>query len=642
MREWLEADGLGGFASGTVAGIRTRRYHALLLTATTPPTGRIVLVNGFDAWVETPAGRFAISSQQYGPDVDAPGRDGRASSPSSSSRGRAGPSRSRTGRGSRRRSSCRRDSSAVAVSWKAARGDGGGDADGAALPVRPRLPLAPPRESGLPIRRGRRSRGALRFTRTRRALGRRALERRLQPTPDWYRNFLYAEERARGLDFYRRPRVARRLPLRPLRGEAVCSSRRRGTKRRSAGAAPTRARGAALRRAPPPRARSPPARSRRRRLHRAARRRARRSSPGYPWFTDWGRDTFIALRGLCLATGRLDEARQILVEWAGAVSEGMLPNLFPDTASEPEYNSVDASLWYVVAVYDYFEAMAAASAPASRSSVRAAPGRRRSDPRRATLRERGTGSAPTPTACSRPGEPGVQLTWMDAKVGDWVVTPRIGKPVEVQALWINALWIAGAFSERWRELHDRALASFDERFWNEAGGCLYDVVDCDHAAGTVDATFRPNQIFAVGGLPFALLEGERARRVVDAVEAALRRRSDCGRSRRTTRPTPDGTRAARCSATAPTTRERSGRGWRVRSSRRGCGCGAVRPRRGRGPRAVPRAAPRPPRRGGPRPRLRDRRRRRAAHAARLPLPGLVRGRAAAHRPGHPGQIGGQV
>jgi glycogen debranching enzyme len=101
------------------------------------------------------------------------------------------------------------------------------------------------------------------------------------------------------------------------------------------------------------------------------------------------------------------------------------------------------------------------------------------------------------------------------------VTPRIGKPVEVQALWLNALWIAGAFSDKWRELHDRGLASFQERFWNEAAGCLYDVVDPDHAPGTVDAAFRPNQIFAVGGLPFALLEGERARRVVDAVESRL-------------------------------------------------------------------------------------------------------------------------
>src|SRR5439155_255964 len=119
------------------------------------------------------------------------------------------------------------------------------------------------------------------------------------------------------------------------------------------------------------------------------------------------------------------------------------------------------------------------------------------------------------------GEPGVQLTWMDAKVGDWVVTPRIGKPVEVQALWLNALRIGSELSERWAELYARARPAFAARFWDEARGHLADVVDVDHRPGTVDATFRPNQILAVGGLPFAVLEGERARRIVDAVEARL-------------------------------------------------------------------------------------------------------------------------
>jgi glycogen debranching enzyme len=119
------------------------------------------------------------------------------------------------------------------------------------------------------------------------------------------------------------------------------------------------------------------------------------------------------------------------------------------------------------------------------------------------------------------GEPGVQLTWMDAKVGDWVVTPRIGKPVEVQALWLNALQVGGRFSERWQAQVARGHASFTTRFWNDAAGGLYDVVDCDHRPGTVDAAFRPNQIFAVGGLPLALMEGERARRLVDTVAARL-------------------------------------------------------------------------------------------------------------------------
>jgi predicted glycogen debranching enzyme len=241
---------------------------------------------------------------------------------------------------------------------------------------------------------------------------------------------------------------------------------------------------------------------------------------GYPWFTDWGRDTFIALRGLCLATGRLDAAHDILVAWSSCVSEGMLPNRFPDSGDTPEFNSVDASLWYVVAVYDFFgaadrtgyvvsqqssdslwsavEAIVSGYAGGTRYSIRA--------------------DADGLLAC---GVPGVQLTWMDAKVGDWVVTPRIGKPVEVQALWLNALWIANSRSNRWDDLLQRGQKSFLERFWDEERGYLADVVDVDHLRDTVDALFRPNQILAVGGLPLQIVTGEMAQRIADEVEARL-------------------------------------------------------------------------------------------------------------------------
>jgi predicted glycogen debranching enzyme len=118
------------------------------------------------------------------------------------------------------------------------------------------------------------------------------------------------------------------------------------------------------------------------------------------------------------------------------------------------------------------------------------------------------------------GQTGVQLTWMDAKIGDRVVTPRIGKPVEVQALWLNALKIGGARSARWRDIFQRGAATFEQRFWCESG-YLYDVVDCDHQEGAVDTSFRPNQIFAVGGLPYRVLQGPHAREVVEAVEQRL-------------------------------------------------------------------------------------------------------------------------
>src|SRR5437773_2627744 len=116
------------------------------------------------------------------------------------------------------------------------------------------------------------------------------------------------------------------------------------------------------------------------------------------------------------------------------------------------------------------------------------------------------------------GERGAQLTWMDSKVGEWVVTPRAGKPIEIQALWLNALKIASQFAPQWAETFNRGLKSFRDKFWNEKAGCLYDVIDANHRAGEVDAAFRPNQIFAVGGLPFQLLDGERAERIVSLVE----------------------------------------------------------------------------------------------------------------------------
>jgi predicted glycogen debranching enzyme len=240
---------------------------------------------------------------------------------------------------------------------------------------------------------------------------------------------------------------------------------------------------------------------------------------GYPWFADWGRDTFIALRGLCLATGRLEDARDILLAWAGSVSEGMLPNRFPDNGEQPEYNSVDASLWFIVAVNELLQA-------ANGSGIVSAKQKRALQNAIEQILEgysRGTRfgirmDADGLLAC---GVPGVQLTWMDAKVGDWVVTPRIGKPVEIQALWLNALKIAGQFSHGWEKHFDRGLKSFRERFWNDAGGFLFDVADANHQAGKNDASFRPNQIFAVGGLPFQLFESSQAERIVSAVEEKL-------------------------------------------------------------------------------------------------------------------------
>src|SRR5262249_1683009 len=178
---------------------------------------------------------------------------------------------------------------------------------------------------------------------------------------------------------------------------------------------------------------------------------------GYPWFTDWGRDTFIAIRGLCLATERLTDARDILVEWAGTVSEGMLPNRFPDRGDAPEFNSVDASLWYVIAASELL-----AAAAGDRQTLTA----EHRDALEAAIRAIVAGYAAGTRFDIRmdrdgllsAGVPGVQLTWMDARVGDRVITPRIGKPVEIQALWLNALAISSKLDGRWSDPFTRGRA----------------------------------------------------------------------------------------------------------------------------------------------------------------------------------------
>lgn len=241
---------------------------------------------------------------------------------------------------------------------------------------------------------------------------------------------------------------------------------------------------------------------------------------GYPWFQDWGRDTFISIRGLCISTGRLDEALHILRAWAPFVSRGILPNRFPENGGEPEYNSVDAALWFVIAAGHLFDAFWRRGTTLPNSDVQRF---------RVAIEDillgfsEGTlhGIRLDSDGLVAAGEPGVQLTWMDAKIGDRVITPRIGKAVEINALWLNALRIARYFSRRFDDVLARGLESFNSKFWNEADQCLYDVIDEDHQPGQVDRSFRPNQIFAAGGLPLTILEPARAKKVVDAVEKKL-------------------------------------------------------------------------------------------------------------------------
>jgi predicted glycogen debranching enzyme len=232
---------------------------------------------------------------------------------------------------------------------------------------------------------------------------------------------------------------------------------------------------------------------------------------GYPWFEDWGRDTMISLPGLALATGRPDAAKRVLATFARFIDRGMLPNRFPDGATTPEYNTADATLWYIEAVRSYHaatgdDAFLAQMYPVLVDII----GWHRKGTRY------GIGQDPA-DGLLHAGEAGVQLTWMDAKVGDWVVTPRIGKPVEINALWHNALRAMALFARRlkrpageWETEAARVAVGFD-RFWNEAEGGCFDVLEGPSGS---DASVRPNQIFAVS-LPASPLSPERQRGVVE-------------------------------------------------------------------------------------------------------------------------------
>ena len=618
--EWLEADGFGGFASGTVGGPRTRRYHALLLTATKPPTVRVLLVNGVDVFVEGPAGRVALSSQRYAPDVVAPDGMSRL----------AGFSRDPwpqwrwnlpDGIGIEHELFVDPRSCATVLRWRRRAGTGA-----CRLTLRPFL-------SGRDFGALHYANPAFRFDAA--TAGGNVAWRPYpeQPAvtaltngsyehdPEWYRDFLYTEERDRGYNdtedlgspgvfsFDLATGHDAVMVLRTgddLAGDAVSLA--------ATLSASERARRSA---APTPLARSALS-------YRVARGKGSTIMAGFPWFSDWGRDTFISMRGLVLATGDLAAAEAILLAWADMVSEGMLPNRFPDRGVEPEYNAADASLWYVVVVHEFLDARAAAGRPAGETL-----GGRLRRACESILEGYSVGTrfgiATDSDGLVRAGTSGVQVTWMDAKTGDYVVTPRIGKPVEIQALWINALHIAGTrWNDRWRAVETKARASFAARFIRPDGAGLCDVVDVDHAPGTVDAKVRPNQIFAVGGLPFPILSGDAARSVVEVVERHLL--------------TPLGLRTLAPDDPAYQGHYRGGlveRRRRLSSGdclalahgtfRRGLARGPRRDRggKGRGAPALPAAAAGPCRAGRPRPRLGGRRRRPASHPRRLPVPGLV-------------------
>jgi predicted glycogen debranching enzyme len=525
-REWWIANGLGGYAGGTIAGSLTRRYHGLLIAPVASPLGRRLILTKADATLIDGAHAWPLFTNRW---------KGGAISPA----------------GHVRIGSFHLDHS-VPV-WSYEFGDRqieariwmepGAHTSYAAWRLQPR---ADPPDDGFSLRvillaNDRDHHGATPvggfdpeirvdgeslvvtaaglFSLTIRAPGGDIVRRR-----DWYRDFELAIEADRGLDPTDNHLCVGEatIPLAPGQWCGIVASLESD---------PSADLAAALRRrlehdhavvssamASSPTMRQAPAWIARLTLAADAFLFSRPlpSVPdgqsviaGYPWFGDWGRDTMISLPGLTLATGRSDIARRILRTFAGFVSQGMLPNVFPEAGTRPEYNTADASLWFFEAWRAYVDATGDIAALHEVFPVL-------SDiiewHQRGTRYGIGVDSA---DGLLKAGVAGVQLTWMDAKVGDWVVTPRIGKPVEINALWYNALRIMSAFAGRlakpdsFNAPAEGAKRSF-ARFVRADGEGLYDVIDGPNGD---DTSIRPNQIFAVS-LPHSPLSSEDRARVV--------------------------------------------------------------------------------------------------------------------------------
>jgi predicted glycogen debranching enzyme len=533
-REWLVANGLGGFACGTIAQANTRRYHGLLVASLRPPVQRVLMVAKLEVLVRYRAGVYELSSNEFADGTLAP----------------RGFELLRSFADELGLPVCTYACADALLEQRVWMGHGRNttyasfrlrDASSAAdLELRPLCTYRDYHshtQGGWSLEVTAEERGcrvsAFPGARPYRLLTDRGDFHR---EPDWYWNFFHRAEAERGLDSREdlfRPGTFR-VRLAPGEQVTLIATAEPDFEAPAAALERERKRRQAL-------LRSVPAAAPRwiERLVLAADQfivtRAGRGGEvpgttviaGYPWFSDWGRDTMIALPGLALATGRHADAAAILRTFATHVSEGMLPNRFPDGGEAAEYNTVDATLWFFHAVAAYLEATAERALlcdlyPTLRDII--------------DWHRRGTRYGIRVDARDgllHAGEAGVQLTWMDAKVGDWVVTPRIGKPVEINALWHYAL----SQMARWaRSLNDRrgasdygaaaarAAASFADAFWYPEGGYLYDVIDgpdgVTERGRRVDPSLRPNQIFAVS-LGGELLHKARARAVVDVCAREL-------------------------------------------------------------------------------------------------------------------------
>jgi len=524
-KEWLETNGIGGFASSTIIGLNTRRYHGLLTAATKPPVGRYVLLSKLEETLFIDGQAFDLSANRY-PGVVHP-------------------------QGFRYLKQFRLDpfpvftyevegieieksafmvqgENSTVIHYELKKNNHPESPKNLQLEVRPLIAFRDYHSTT-------HENGSINGTVNERPglagvspyqglptlwLAHNATE--LKKTGEWYRNFEYDAERERGLDFVEdlfNPLVLR-FDLGKVRQAAVVAS----TEEREV-AKVVEYRQVEITRRRKARMASPVEDDFAQTLAAAAdqyivsRGSEKTIIAGYHWFSDWGRDTMIALPGLTLPTGNYDVAKSILRTFARHVDQGMLPNRFPDAGETPEYNTVDATLWFFETARAYLahtkdlEFVRTALYPVFTEIIH--------------WHIKGTryGIKVDASGLLSSGEQGVQLTWMDAKVGDWVVTPRRGKPVEIQALWYNALCIMEDLArqlgdepaqKRYRSMASVASWSFNRLFWNENAGCLYDVTN----GAPPDPSVRPNQIFAVS-LPHTMLSPERAKCVVEKVREHL-------------------------------------------------------------------------------------------------------------------------
>jgi predicted glycogen debranching enzyme len=521
-REWLEANGIGGFACSTITGMSTRRYHGLLTAATRPPVGRMVLLSKLEETLVVGARRFDLSTNQYQGVTHPRGFELLAGF-------RLDPfpvftfecedvqveksvfmvqGSNTTVAEYRVLSAPRKQALRLEIRPLIAFRDYHSTThENGALD--PTLQQSPGLVSVMPYQ------GVPRLYLAHNAT-------RVEAQGYWYKQFFYAVEAERGLD-------TNEDLFNPLAFHFEISKSQPATV--IASTEPQRvANTAKLRRTEIARreeiVKSAPvndAMARQLALSAdqfiAKRGEGYTVIAGYPWFTDWGRDTMIALTGLTLPTGNADIAKGILREFAHHVDQGMLPSRFPDAGETPEFNAVDATLWFFEAVRAYL------AYTEDEKFVR--------DELYGVLKDiidwhmRGTryNIRMLENGLLNAGEPGVQLTWMDAKIGDWAVTPRAGKPVEIQALWFNALRVmedlASRFGDadplkRYRTTSALVQWTFNRLFWNEQAGCLYDVVNGGHP----DASIRPNQVLAVS-LHHSMLSLDRAAKVLEVVERHL-------------------------------------------------------------------------------------------------------------------------